>query len=56
MVHDEKDKVMLNELKRKMLREMYGPATEQRVRRFRNDQEMRRLHKNHDLVADIKRR
>jgi hypothetical protein len=50
----EKEKVILNRLQRKILREVYESVTEQRARRIRTDQELRELRKNPDLVADIK--
>jgi hypothetical protein len=37
----QKDKVMLNRLQRKILRDMYRSVTEEQARRIRTDQELR---------------
>ena len=41
---------------RKILRRIHGPVVEQGIWRIRNDQELRELYKDLDIVAGIKKK
>jgi hypothetical protein len=50
----EVDMKRLGTWERKILRRTHGPVVEQGIWRVRNDQKMRKLYKDVDIVADIK--
>ena len=41
---------------RKILRRVHGPVVEQGMWKIRNNQELRELHKNLDIVADMEKK
>lgn len=51
---DEMDKKRLNTWEREIFRKIYGPVAEQGIWRIRNNQELRELYKDLDIVVNIK--
>ena len=52
----EKDRKLLGTWDTKILRRTYGPVVEQGIWRIRTDQGLRKLYKDVDIVADIKKK
>jgi hypothetical protein len=51
----EMDRKRLVTWERKIMRRIYGPGVEQGMWRIRSNQELRKMHKDLDLAADIKK-